>query len=858
MGIPKFKLSGFFKLFKPEYVLGTTYTISFAFFESVVFPCIDRSKLKKCLILCDKKGFRKATSEAFALRSATREYLAAPAPCSGSFHPKVWMLLNQERFALLVGSGNLTQSGFIDNYELFEIYELGSGDAGLELANDAGRFLDGLANLWTGDSQLLAVDTLHEIRKALNSFSEDLQANPDGPRLVSSFDGHFTNALSKLSPAPDELHVASPFFGASLNGIQELKASVNPKQMHIFPAMHSGALVDLPVEDALEIDGVSIGVSKPLTKASRFPHLKLYGIRNGVDHWLFNSSVNCTHAALSGNNVEAGILRSVTETQYRDYFPRDYKSGVNAKGEVESDWQQSNWIMLWATDIGEQVVLTTHGQNKLPLTNVNLEMRVGGSRSSCKKDSLFETSHEVRLHWTQFGNLNRKTNAARVLRLTAVDAQGNEIQGVAFVDDLAALTSEPKHRGAWRAAAALLSLEGVPQFSDIAALFSLIEDVAFDDSEEEDEETARALPAGSTKENKKDKAAVWPPQPIEADVDLLIGSGSRSGHLHWFDRILASLLRKESGSSTVNSSSSDDPADDSVEAEVVDPKIVRVCERMWDHAFKEFCKVENALWSMEIDEKQSGRMWGPVTFMFLGVMAVRRAIVNPFPNEVEELEQWQPSKLIRDFVNLLFADRPQGDAYIPTASHVYYDDVFPPVAEDLGKRFEVFPGMEVTAILVLCMAHLHAVSRKVTQESFPLVPWLLLQQVGGDNVGHVVEDKAHMKNMWLRFFEDRQEGLLWDEVESSMAELFQIGWDHHEGYRMIANSKRAIAEGRYQVSEGSSGICFKSGCSSSGKVNPLNDRSFAALNVVVCESCGDIIVAERLFRAFEQRENYLG
>jgi len=129
-GIPREKLSRFFRLFAPEYVLGTTYTISVAFFESVVFPSLDRSKLRKCLLLCDRIGFQRATSEAIALRAATREYMVAAVPTASRFHPKVWLLLGKERLALLVGSGNLTQSGFIDNVELFEAIELEGGDAG--------------------------------------------------------------------------------------------------------------------------------------------------------------------------------------------------------------------------------------------------------------------------------------------------------------------------------------------------------------------------------------------------------------------------------------------------------------------------------------------------------------------------------------------------------------------------------------------------------------------------------------------------------------------------------------------------------------------------------------------------------
>src|SRR5688500_5387627 len=91
---PRERLDKFFKCMKPEYVLGTTYTLSLAFFESVIFPAISREQHRKCVILCDAVGYERAMAEATALQSATRDYLVATAPHKGSFHAKVWILAN--------------------------------------------------------------------------------------------------------------------------------------------------------------------------------------------------------------------------------------------------------------------------------------------------------------------------------------------------------------------------------------------------------------------------------------------------------------------------------------------------------------------------------------------------------------------------------------------------------------------------------------------------------------------------------------------------------------------------------------------------------------------------------------------
>ena len=112
--IERIKLSHVLRLVSsPRYVLGTTYTLSLAFFESVVYPIIRNNQLKSAVILCDMLGYRRALSESAALQGAAQDYLVVPAPVAGAFHPKVWVVVGEGEAVLLCGSGNLTQAGFM-------------------------------------------------------------------------------------------------------------------------------------------------------------------------------------------------------------------------------------------------------------------------------------------------------------------------------------------------------------------------------------------------------------------------------------------------------------------------------------------------------------------------------------------------------------------------------------------------------------------------------------------------------------------------------------------------------------------------------------------------------------------------
>jgi len=66
-----------------------------------------------------------------------------------------------------------------------------------------------------------------------------------------------------------------------------------------------------------------------------------------------------------------------------------------------------------------------------------------------------------------------------------------------------------------------LSTEGLPEYSDVAALFQLIEDVADIDQKRPRQKDVTVIPSRPQVPRKfiaKDKAPVWPPQPMHADL----------------------------------------------------------------------------------------------------------------------------------------------------------------------------------------------------------------------------------------------------------------------------------------------------------------------------------------------------
>ena len=101
-------------------VLCTSYALSLSFFEAVVLNELTAHAAPACTLLIDKEGVRSALDE-YGPQHAGRMYEVEPvAVDTGCFHPKILLLANQGDAHLVVGSGNLTFSGWGRNLECFD------------------------------------------------------------------------------------------------------------------------------------------------------------------------------------------------------------------------------------------------------------------------------------------------------------------------------------------------------------------------------------------------------------------------------------------------------------------------------------------------------------------------------------------------------------------------------------------------------------------------------------------------------------------------------------------------------------------------------------------------------------------
>lgn len=741
--IEQVKLSEFFRsVKKPRYVLGTTYTLSLAFFESIVYSCIERRELKYCLIISDAHGYHRSLEEGTALQSAAQGYMVVPAPVPGCFHPKVWLLIGEDEAALLVGSGNLTQSGFMTNAELFDslVFSKETPPTRDQLTAIV-SFLAGLAAMWPAEDRprLLCVDMLAEMRREIGTLAHaNRPSDPEEPRFIHAFAGPMLSQLPEPQ-TPPKLYVAAPYFGNSLKGLDLLQARFSPSATRVYPAVHEEA-TDFPVRAAKALKKTHVARLHIAGKKT-FTHLKLYGaIQSQGRAWLCCTSANCTDAAWQGPNIEAGLVRTVTPAVVASYFRADKEPLPEGTLVQTPEGDYANRLHLWATEsgMGVDISVSVTSTNRLPLKSVIVTLRVGSNTSVAKRDSMFVSGRSEHLLWSAFDDQRRTRNMAICLEIHGQDAAGKEVTGACFVENRMLLTADPLHRSAWRGALALLDTEVMPDLSDIAAIFTLVSNI-FDGRLISRTPAASDAPAGP--EVKKEDAVIhvpiWPPQPDPQSLHRRIGT-TGLGQLALCQKILATLLRPQppqvsgAGERPMDESEGDSEGEgvDSDNAQRVreeaESRTKSVAKRLWERAEQDYDRLRSRLQQLVPTEDVAPNIWPASVFVFLATAAIHRATSRVSP----QLEGRMPLQdLVEEFLYLMLDERKQDPDFCCPQGFRYHTETFPALADDLKTTFKVLPDPDIATVMVAMLTT--RMARMAPNNEYPVMwRWHLTKIVG--------------------------------------------------------------------------------------------------------------------------------
>lgn len=875
------ELSVFFKsIKKPVYVLGTTYSLSLAFFESVVSQCMNKTALKRCLIISDSIGYQRALTESPALRGAGQNYLVVPAPIKTTFHPKVWLVMDDENAALLAGSGNLTQSGFMDNAELFDAVLVSKREPAAKVVlDDILTFLQGLQSMWLseGQSDSYCLEMLEEMAGHLKTFPTSNKSS--SIRFLSSFGGPLISQLPKAA-ASGQLYVAAPYFGGTLDGLSLLSSRYR-NNISVFPGILPDDVIDLPASSFSEAYPESSLAALDLAKKKeRTAHLKLYGYTGrDEDNWIFCTSANCTKAALSGQNIEAGLLRHLQKAEVEEYFQPDKNRELPTRLlTYEGVGGRRNSVHLTAVESATGIeVEVNQGADRLPFRNARITVRCGSQVMSTLRPTVFERNCFETIRWADFADGSHPRGMAATIEIDAEDGQNNSIRAACFIENRTLLAADPIHRSAFRGALTLLERDGMPVSADIAAIFTLVHQVF-------DGRLAQAQVSVNTPQElrsdilaeKEDALAdilpLWPPQAASTGhSSLLLASGA--GHLQWCQKILEVFLKPptqspiESAAPVNQSELDDDTEEEGRESQIAElQQLQKISHQIWKEASRTFDSLLVRLGRLVPNEIHAQDVYPVSIFLLLATLAVRQSAIR-----AEQMNGDIPTadNLLTRFMAAIFDYRKQPEDFCPPSGIRYRGSLFPPLAEDIWYEFHMRPHMDLTLVLYAVLA------TRVLKEGVVdhLVKYSVqIRMLSGEDFA--LDDclRAQCQNIWHQWM--REPGSLQSESDflQALRIVEAVGWTEHSGFRQVFALRTFASTGRidttcvkvmqlnlenlhlngtgrpnWALAAPSSVYCNAKNCQKRFIETPAFHR-LRELKPVICESCGTIYVP----KPFEQ------
>lgn len=295
----------------------TTYSCYFPFYEEVVLRRLMAAGCVHNVLLVDATR----CAEAFAVdelrpRRAGRDYTLIPVKVGGAFHPKLFLRFGKSKGSLLVGSHNVTLSGFGLNDEITSIFRLegsalrASGAVFRQALDYIGQFiparLPDVAEAFDG------------VRLGIPWLDGPLGVGSQERQLLTE-SGASDDLWSQVAPlVPNDVKTAfvgGPFFDPSLAMVRRLQREVRPKRLVIGIDPSSAEIDPIEADKLVDVEWVNIAgvpqIPQRREGASRHLHAKVFWFSGSDEELLVTGSANPSVAAFFASpdvrNAEAVV-----------------------------------------------------------------------------------------------------------------------------------------------------------------------------------------------------------------------------------------------------------------------------------------------------------------------------------------------------------------------------------------------------------------------------------------------------------------------------------------------------------------------------------------------------------------------
>lgn len=303
----------------------TCFSFDFTFFEQRVMSVLRAANIRNVNVFVDDKFLDNALEQSEGGEFQTHKtYSINGIRAKGVFHPKIMFLAGQKHGLLVIGSGNLTNSGLSSNDEVWGAFHLnGIGSQNAPLFAQVWRYLE----QFNAQADGINAEKMQWVKQRAPWIDELLSANfPQEVQLNENIQVQFLanredaalyNQVLDALPKKElkELNIVSPYFDEKGKFLTNILEDLNPDQINCITDRQFGILPH-QIESSV-LDKINFyewkDCSNEATDLSRL-HAKIFQFRyyDGSEYLLIGSANATSHAFGSKStqalNEEAGLL----------------------------------------------------------------------------------------------------------------------------------------------------------------------------------------------------------------------------------------------------------------------------------------------------------------------------------------------------------------------------------------------------------------------------------------------------------------------------------------------------------------------------------------------------------------------
>lgn len=362
-----------------DIALLTTFNFEVSFFEKQIVNTLYDNNVKKINIFVDEKELSKSI-ENVQSNYIGKKYIISPIEMQSSFHPKILLLLGEDKAKLIVSSANVTISGYMINNEIYNVFEYNSENPeNLKVIIMAYNFFKKLQEIsFYKDDEIF-----HEIRNYIY-----LQKEAEFHTtffLENTTEAIFKQLKNIIKEPVQQIDIAVPYYDNELSALKMIcREYPNSKiilylqnEKSTFPVKYN-EINNIISKGSINIFNVLIS-----NNSSNFYHGKVFRFNTENISYILYGSTNCTSSALmksfqDNGNIECDILEFGQLNDF-NYFFDNFKINNNQElktnimeFEDKNDMKESNYHFKYGI-LEEDLTLYINYHKKLNIIEISAE-----------------------------------------------------------------------------------------------------------------------------------------------------------------------------------------------------------------------------------------------------------------------------------------------------------------------------------------------------------------------------------------------------------------------------------------------------------------------------------------------------